>query len=166
MAARLFIRTVEWLLVALLGLMVVLVFGNVVLRYGFNSGWVFSEEVSRFLFMWLTLLGALLAMHHGGHLGMNSVAAALPVAGQRVLRFICDLAMLGCCALLAWGTWLQVVLAMDDRAPVTGIPMGIVFSALLVCSLGMALMLAHGLWRQATGRMPPSELVRGADAVE
>ncbi|CAB5660532.1 2,3-diketo-L-gulonate TRAP transporter small permease protein yiaM [Delftia tsuruhatensis] len=166
MAARLFIRTVEWLLVALLGLMVVLVFGNVVLRYGFNTGWVFSEEVSRFLFMWLTLLGALLALHHGGHLGMNSVVAALPVAGQRVLRFIGDLAMLGCCTLLAWGTWLQVVLAMDERAPVTGIPMGIVFSALLVCSLGMALMLAHGLWRQATGRMPACELVRGGDAVE
>lgn len=166
MIARLFIKTVEWLLVALLGLMVVLVFGNVVLRYGFNSGWVFSEEVSRFIFMWLTLLGALLAMHHGGHLGMNSVIAALPVAGRRVLRFASDLAMLGCCLLLAWGTWLQVVLAMDDRAPVTGIPMGIVFSALLICSAGMALMLLHGLWRQATGRMPAAELVHQAEAVE
>lgn len=166
MIARLFIKTVEWLLIALLGLMVVLVFGNVVLRYGFNSGLAFSEEVSRFIFMWLTLLGALLAMHHGGHLGMNSVIAALPVAGRRVVRFLSDLVMLGCCALLAWGTWLQVVLAMDDRAPVTGIPMGIVFSALLVCSVGMALMLLHGLWRQATGRMPARELVHDAEAVE
>jgi TRAP-type C4-dicarboxylate transport system permease small subunit len=83
-----------------------------------------------------------------------------------VLRFVSDLAMLGCCALLAWGTWQQVVLAMDDRAPVTGIPMGIVFSALLVCSAGMALMLLHGLWRQVTGRMPAGELVHEAEAVE
>lgn len=167
MIARLFIKSVEWLLVFLLGLMVILVFGNVVLRYGFNSGLVFSEEVSRFVFMWLTLLGALLAMHHRAHLGMNSVIAALPVMGQRVVRFISDLIMLICCLMLAWGTWEQVVLAMADRAPVTGIPMGIVFSALLICSIGMVLMLMHGLWRQVTGRMPATELVdTEAESVE
>ena len=47
------IRFVEWVLVVMFGIMAILVFGNVVLRYGFNSGIVFSEEVSRFLFMWL-----------------------------------------------------------------------------------------------------------------
>ena len=52
-----------------LAIMVVLVFGNVVLRYGFNSGIVFSEEVSRFLFMWLTLIGALIVLREHGHLG-------------------------------------------------------------------------------------------------
>ncbi|MDO5624095.1 MAG: TRAP transporter small permease [Pseudomonadota bacterium] len=167
MMSRLFIKTVEWLLVLLLGLMVVLVFGNVVLRYGFNSGLVFSEEVSRFIFMWLTLLGALLALHQRSHLGMTSVIAALPIQGRRVLRFVSDLIMLGCCVLLAWGTWQQVVLAMVDRAPVTGIPMGLVFSALLVCSVGMAAILLHGLWRQATGRMPAEELVNThTEAVE
>ncbi|MFX9664927.1 TRAP transporter small permease subunit, partial [Acinetobacter baumannii] len=39
---------------ALLAAMVVLVFGNVVLRYAFNSGLTMSEEVSRWLFVWLT----------------------------------------------------------------------------------------------------------------
>ena len=37
--------------------MVVLVFGNVVLRYAFNSGLTMSEEVSRWLFVWLTFMG-------------------------------------------------------------------------------------------------------------
>ncbi|MEO7401279.1 MAG: TRAP transporter small permease [Polaromonas sp.] len=158
MFPRFAIRLVEYLLVLLLGVMVVLVFGNVVLRYGFNSGIVFSEEVSRFLFMWITLIGTLVAMHDGAHLGMNSVIAALSVAGQRVARFASDLLMLVCCVLLADGTWKQVVIGMDDMAPVTGIPMGLVFSALLICSGGIALMLLHSLWRQVTGRMPASEL--------
>jgi TRAP-type C4-dicarboxylate transport system permease small subunit len=159
MVPRFAIRAVEWLLVVLLGVMVVLVFGNVVLRYGFNSGIVFSEEVSRFVFMWLTLLGALVAMHDGAHLGMTSVVAMLPLAARRVCRFVSDSLMLGCCALLAHGTWKQVVLAMDDRAPVSGVPMGVVFSALLVCAGGMALMLLHSLWRQARGAMPASDLI-------
>ena len=99
--ARLGIRLLEGLLVGLLGLMVVLVFGNVVLRYGFNSGLVFSEEVSRFIFMWLTLLGALVALHDGAHLGMSSLVERLPPRGRRVCRFTSDAMMLGCCALLA-----------------------------------------------------------------
>ena len=162
--ARLGIRLLEGLLVGLLGLMVVLVFGNVVLRYGFNSGLVFSEEVSRFIFMWLTLLGALVALHDGAHLGMSSLVERLPPRGRRVCRFTSDAMMLGCCALLAHGTWKQVSLAMTDRSPVTGIPMGIVFSALLLCAVGMTLVLAHSLWRQLTGRMSDEELLRGTAA--
>lgn len=37
--------------------MVVLVFTNVVLRYALNSGIAVSEELSRWLFVWLTFLG-------------------------------------------------------------------------------------------------------------
>ena len=159
MIPRAVLRTIEWVLIALLTVMVVLVFGNVVLRYGFNSGITFSEEVSRFVFMWLTLLGALLAMHDGAHLGMSSVIARLPVAGQRVARFLSDLIMLVCCVLLAIGTWKQVVLGMTDHAPVTGVPMGVVFSALLICSGGIIWVLLYSLWRQLTGRMPAEELI-------
>jgi TRAP-type C4-dicarboxylate transport system permease small subunit len=162
--ARWGIRLLEGLLVGLLGLMVVLVFGNVVLRYGFNSGLVFSEEVSRFIFMWLTLLGALVALHDGAHLGMSSVVERLPPRGRRLCRFTSDALMLGCCVLLAHGTWKQVGLAMTDRSPVTGIPMGIVFSALLLCAGGMTLVLAHSLWRQLTGGLSDEELLRGTAA--
>ena len=45
-----------------LALMVVMVFGNVVLRYGFNSGITVSEELSRWLFVWMTFLGAIVAL--------------------------------------------------------------------------------------------------------
>lgn len=158
MIHRTAIKFIEWLLIVLLGVMVVLVFGNVVLRYGFNSGIVFSEEVSRFIFMWLTLLGTLVAMHDGAHLGMNTVVTSLPLWGQRVARFVSDALMLMCCMLLAHGTWKQVALAMDDHAPVTGVPMGLVFSGLLVTSGGIGLLLLQSLWRQLSGQMTVEEL--------
>lgn len=55
-------RPLEFAIVALLVAMVVMVFGNVVLRYGFNSGIVISEEVSRYFFVWLTFIGAVIAL--------------------------------------------------------------------------------------------------------
>ena len=52
----LWIKGCEMLMAGMLALMMVLVFGNVVLRYGFNSGIVVSEEMARFLFVWLTFI--------------------------------------------------------------------------------------------------------------
>ncbi|WP_157272002.1 TRAP transporter small permease, partial [Azohydromonas aeria] len=49
-------RVLDALIALALAVMVVLVFGNVVLRYAFNSGITVSEEVSRWLFVWLTFL--------------------------------------------------------------------------------------------------------------
>ena len=167
MYPKLFLRAIDWLLIALLSAMVVLVFGNVVLRYAFNSGIVFSEEVSRFVFMWLTLIGALVVMKDNAHLGMSSVVDRLGETGQRICRFASDALTLACCALLAHGTWKQVVIGMDNRAPVTDVPLGLVYLCLFISSAGMALVLAHSLWRQLAGRMSRDELVpQGASAGE
>jgi TRAP-type transport system small permease protein len=159
MAVKMFTRAVDWLLIVLLGTMVVLIFGNVVLRYGFNSGIVFSEEVSRFVFMWLTLIGALVVMKDNAHLGMTSLIDRLSEKGQRICRFLADSLIFTCCALLAHGTWKQVVLGMDNRAPVTDIPLGLIYLSLLISSAGMALVMTWSLWRQVTGKMPREELV-------
>ena len=61
-----------------LAVMVVLVFGNVVLRYGFNLGITVSEELSRLLFVWLTFLGAIVALREHGHLGVDMLVSRLP----------------------------------------------------------------------------------------
>jgi TRAP-type C4-dicarboxylate transport system permease small subunit len=159
MLSRLFERGANVLMIAMMAVMVALVFGNVVLRYAFNSGIVFSEEASRFVFMWLTLLGALLVMKDNAHLGMSTIVARLGETGQRICRAISDLGALACCLLLAHGAWKLVVIGMDDRAPVTGVPLGVVYGCLLVSSAGMALILVHSLWRLLSGRMPPEELV-------
>jgi TRAP-type transport system small permease protein len=157
-------RAVEGLLVVLLGVMIVLVFGNVVLRYFFNSGMVFSEEVSRFVFMWLTLIGALVVMKDNAHLGMSSVVDRLGETGQRICRFASDALTLACCVLLAHGTWKQVVIGLDNRSPVTDVPLGLVYLCLLISSVGMAILVAHSMWRQLAGRMSRDELAPGAAA--
>lgn len=156
---RITLRLAQGAMVAMMATMIVLVFGNVVLRYVFNSGIAFSEEASRFVFMWLTLTGALLVMHDKAHLGMSTVVSRLGESGQRACRLLADAGALGCCLLLAHGAWQLVTIGMDDRAPVTGVPLGVVYACLLVCSVGMAAMLLHGLWRLVSGRMPQHEMV-------
>jgi TRAP-type C4-dicarboxylate transport system permease small subunit len=151
-------KGVEWVLIVMFGIMAILVFGNVVLRYGFNSGIVFSEEVSRFMFMWLTLIGALMVMKDHGHLGMSTVVDKLGERGQRICRFLADTMTLACCLLLARGTLKQVLISWSDESPVTHVSMGIVKCGLLISSVGMVLILLYSLWRQVSGRMSREEL--------
>jgi TRAP-type C4-dicarboxylate transport system permease small subunit len=159
MLSRLFERGANALMITMMAVMVALVFGNVVLRYAFNSGIVFSEEASRFVFMWLTLIGALLVAKDNAHLGMSTIVSRLGETGQRVCRGVADLGALVCCLLLVHGSWRLVVIGMDDRAPVTGVPIGVVYACLLVSSAGMSLILMQSLWRLLSGRMARHELV-------
>ncbi len=107
--------------------MVVLVFGNVVLRYGFNSGITISEELSRWLLVWLTFLGAIVAVREHAHLGVDSLVRMLPPAGKRICFIINYCLMLFADWLLLAGSWRQTIINIDDRAPATGLSIGIFY---------------------------------------
>ena len=113
-------RWINVLIALALAVMVVMVFGNVVLRYAFNSGIAVSEEVSRWLFVWITFLGAIVAVKEHGHLGTDLVLTKLPPIAQRVCLVISHGLMLFCTWLLFSGALSQARINWDVEAPVTG----------------------------------------------
>jgi TRAP-type transport system small permease protein len=158
MFVRTLVRSLEWILISMMAVMVVLVFANVVLRYGFNSGITFSEEVSRFLFVWVVFLGSVLTLRDHGHLGVQTLTAHLPMAGKKACKLVSDLLSLGCCVLITYGGWQVVGLELTNIAPISGIPLGVVFTALLVCSVGMGILFVGSIYRLLTGRMTEQEM--------
>jgi len=155
----------EWLLVLALGTMVLMVFGNVVLRYTFNSGITVTDEVSRLLFVWLTFLGAVVVLRQGGHLGFDLVTNALPKAGQRFCRIISDVLVLVCCVVFLWGAWAQTMLNMGNRAPVSGLPLGWTFAAAVVAGVGLGLLTFADLVLALKGREPAPRTMEGEAGV-
>ena len=69
---RVVTRLLEVVIVVSLALMAILVFGNVVLRYGFDSGLAVSDELARLLFVWVIFLGAILASREHAHIGLDA----------------------------------------------------------------------------------------------
>jgi TRAP-type transport system small permease protein len=132
---------------SMLAVMVVLVFGNVVLRYGFNSGITISEEISRYLFIWLTFLGAVVALHEHAHLGVDSLVNRLPRAGRLACVVASDVLMLACAGMLFRGSWTQTLINMDTRSPVSQVPLALIYVAGLVSSALMALVLLRHLYK-------------------
>src|SRR2546423_7056362 len=129
-----YFKLIEGVLVLCLGAMVFMVLGNVILRYGFNSGITVSEELSRFLFVWLTFLGAVVGMREGAHLGVDTLVRKLPLVGRKACFVASELLMLMCCVLFFVGTWRQHDINVDNLAPVTGVPMEWVFGVSYICA--------------------------------
>ena len=152
-------RALELLLAALLLAMVVMVFGNVVLRYGFNSGITVSEELSRFCFVWLTFVGAVVAMRDGAHLGMSNVVDRLPRTGKVACAAINQVLIVACCVLLVWGTVRQHQINATTYAPVTNMSMIWIFGMGYVTGIAIALLALHKLWRILTGSITNAELI-------
>jgi TRAP-type C4-dicarboxylate transport system permease small subunit len=118
-------KLLDALIAVALAIMVVLVFGNVVLRYAFNTGITVSEEVSRWLFVWLVFLGAIVALKEGGHLGSDMLVSRLPVMGKKICLVLGHVLMLYITWLVFSGSLAQVKINWEVEAPVTGASVGI-----------------------------------------
>lgn len=161
-----FCRAIDLLIAAALAVMVVLVFGNVVLRYVFNSGIAVSEEVARWLFVWVCFMGAVVALKEGGHLGTDMLVSRLPVAGKKACMVIGHLLMLYVTWLFLQGSWQQALLNHDVAAPVTGTPMSIFYASGVVFSVCAGILLLLQLVRLLTGTLRESELVMVKESEE
>jgi TRAP-type C4-dicarboxylate transport system permease small subunit len=152
-------RLLSWLMVASLALMVVLVFGNVVMRYGFNSGFTVSEELSRWLFVWMTFLGAVIALNEGTHLGTDTLVSRIPVSGQKFCFVVGHLLMLFICWLLFKGSWDQVLINWTSTSAAMEVSMAIFYACGVVLAASGGVILVHHLWRLATGQLSDDELI-------
>ena len=135
-------RGAEALLALCLAAMVLCVFGNVVLRYGFNSGLNATEELSRLLFVWMVFLGATAAYPAGQHMAFTSLVGTLrhrPKAFAFVTLVIRLLVLLAC-VLLGRGAWQQVVVGMNSNSVVLGYPVALLPLPALLCALAIGFM--------------------------
>jgi TRAP-type transport system small permease protein len=162
----LWIKSCEMLMATMLGIMVVLVFGNVVLRYGFNKGIVTSEETARFLFVWLTFIGAIVAMRENAHLGVDTLVRMANTKGKKWLFGLSSALMLGCCVLLLIGSYKQTVINLKVNSSVLEIPMAWLYGAGVVSSLGIGFIIALNLYKLLAGKLSDSELVQTSDSEE
>ena len=149
-----------------LALMVILVFGNVVLRYGFNTGITVSEELSRWLFVYVTFLGAIVAMREHAHLGVDSLVKRLPPIGKKICLVISQVLMLFATWLFLQGSWLQTNINLHNAAPVSGMPVGIVYAAGIIFSVSVGLILLADLYRVVSGKASEDELVMVRESEE
>jgi TRAP-type C4-dicarboxylate transport system permease small subunit len=155
----LYCRSLEGLMALMLAVMVLMVFGNVVLRYGFNSGISVSDELSRWIFVWMTFFGAIVAVHEHGHLGTDMLVSKLPTWARKLCLIASHVLMIYASWLLLSGSWQQTLINWDVTAPTTGASVAIFYSVGIVFGVSAIVFLVHDLWRVVSGQLGDDELV-------
>jgi len=152
-------RLLSYLIAGALAVMVVLVFGNVFMRYAFNSGFTVSEELSRWLFVWLTFLGAVVAVRDNGHLGTDMLVGKLGPQGKKVCMGLSLVLMLCCLALLFKGSYEQTLINWDTTSAVMEVSMSYFYASGMAFSVLSAPILLGDLWRLVTGQIDDEHLM-------
>jgi TRAP-type C4-dicarboxylate transport system permease small subunit len=152
-------RVLTLAVVALLAGMVVLVFGNVVLRYVANSGITVSEELSRWFFVWMTFLGAVVGLREHAHLGTDTLIGRLGRNGKRACLAVSQLLMLWVTWLIFSGSLQQTRISWTVEAPVSELSMAWLSGVGVVFAVLTAPMLMADLWRTLTGQIRDEDLV-------
>jgi TRAP-type transport system small permease protein len=149
-----------------LAVMAILVFGNVVLRYAFNSGITWSEEMSRYLFIYLVFLGAVGAMKSNEHLGMDTVIKRLPRPLKRGVYIFSNLLMIYTLYLVTMGSIDMTLLNVESTAPATGIPLSFIYGIGVVASIAMALIVLFNTIRAIVDKDSIEELTSMRESEE
>ena len=143
--------------------MFVLVFVNVVGRYVFNTSFAKAEEVSTFLMIWVTYLGAGLALREGRHVAIDMFQDKLPFEARRALRIVLGANVLIFFAVLAYLGVQMSIFGWHQETIATQIPTGIPYLAIplgaLVFCMHLALTFRNWVerrWEKITAPEEPS----------
>lgn len=151
------ISVIRFLSATILGVLVIAVFVNVVLRFGFASGFVATEELSRILLVWLIFGGAIVVLHGRNHISMTMAVEKLPHRIQWVLALLGPVLMIFCDVLLIMGAYRQVTFSLSDYYPVSGLPVAVSYLPGVLAAGAFAIINLASFIRLLSGRLSPQE---------
>ncbi len=128
--------------------MVLIVFVQVIARYLFRHSLTWSEELARYILVWITFLGSTLALRHGTHIGVDILFQVIPTKFHKILMTLnCILIGLFLTVLLAKGAALAIT-TMSQPSPALKVPIGLVYSVVPISASIMLLFLIYEILKR------------------
>jgi len=124
---KILLKLLNIILAMILAFMVIIVFSNVIGRYFLESSLAWSEEVSRFLFIWMVFLGAVLAYINDEHLALDLLVKVLPLKISQILAVVADLLVIYAISLITLGGYMITMENWKWLSPAAEIPYGYVY---------------------------------------
>lgn len=123
----------------LTGLMVLFVFLNVVLRVFFNAGLTWSEELSRYLFVYITYIGAISAMRAKAHISVDTLITRMKPTVQLIFYVLSQIIITVLMVILLHGSFKMVLQNTASRTAALGIPYSVLYFSGIITGLGIGI---------------------------
>lgn len=92
----------KYALMAVVAILAVILVAAVFWRYALNNAIPWSEELSKYLMVWLTFLGAPIALRHGSHINIDLLQQLMPPRGQQLFHLMIHLVVVATMVLVLW----------------------------------------------------------------
>ncbi len=154
MFLRIINRAEEAIICSLLVITTLLVFVDVVMRFGFNTGFMWSQELTLHMSAWMVLFGASYGLKVGSHIGMDAFVKLFPSTGRRILTSIAAILAIVYCSLIFYGSWVYLAKMhlIDIELEDIPIPAWLAHSVLLIGFMMLIVRLLIILWAVITGK--------------
>lgn len=137
---RIFVAVNGAAVIAILSSMALIVGANIALRYTTNHSLPWADEAARYLMIWMTFLGAGLALREGGHVAITNLHDVLSTGVQRALRAGIVVALLIFFAFMVYVGWQYMERARFQQTPALRLSFRYVYAAMPV---GFSLLIVH-----------------------
>ncbi len=135
-------KTFDWTIAIAMVVLNACVFAQVVSRYVFDSPIDWTEEMARLLFIWISFMGAFLALKTKGHIAVETLLHSLFKPAARVyVTAIADFLILYFCIYLAYMGGVMMQKTATDLTPVMMIPFSYLYFAIALSGTLMAIYL-------------------------
>lgn len=163
---RALLASCRWGVVLLVATITVIVALGVFFRFVLNNSLPWTEEVAKFVMVWLAFIGAPVVLKEGGHIAIDVVPTRLPSPLGPLLMMLIQVIVMVVLGVLVFQGWALAWNALPQLATTVDVSLFYIF---LAVPIGSALMLAVSLellLRQVaalgSSGAPPSESASGA----
>lgn len=152
-------KGIEILIAVFLAAMIILVFMNVVLRYVFNKGFVWSEEIARLCFIYLVYLGSIGAARDNRHLLIDTLLLKFPPVLQKIVYTLVQVCVIWLMGILATGSWGLILQNLNDKWVATHFPTYLVYASGLLTGAAIIIISIVNIIRLYVFKIPVVQLV-------
>ena len=137
-------RVTEYTIAVMMAIVTVIIALQVFTRYVLHDSLTWTEEIGRYLMIWICFLGSAMALKYGEHISVTFIEERFPPRLRQGVRVAIALTVLAFFALATWVGLLMTLQVSDQQAPVTWISMAWAYSCIPVgCFFMMIHALAH-----------------------
>ncbi|WP_321447193.1 TRAP transporter small permease [uncultured Cohaesibacter sp.] len=146
-------RTLLWIIASLMFVMMGLTFTQVVARYLMHHSLSWSEEVGRYVFVWISFLGLAAAFRSGAHVALDILSDILSPAPRRVLAVINTSFIFILAIALFFGGIALMKFGMNQRSPALDLPMYLVYLVIPFSGIALGYFALRAVWGHLTAKL-------------
>jgi TRAP-type transport system small permease protein len=133
-------RVTEYVIAVMMGAMTIIIALQIFYRYILNDPLSWTEEIARYLMIWICFLGSAMALKYGEHISVSFIRERFAPSIRQAVGFCIEITVLAFFVLATWEGIVITIQVSEQQAPATWISMAWAYSCIPV---GCFIMMFH-----------------------